>query len=112
MDTQEAKLALQVGAAVRVCRTKLGWSQAALAERLDSSVEYVSLIERGQRMPSLGMLVRLAQSLGVSAGGLLGEEKPTPDSLRALANAVPEAARPAVVGMLQGVIAAYKRKRR
>jgi transcriptional regulator with XRE-family HTH domain len=108
----EAKLAHRIGTAVRACRTKLGWSQAVLAERLDSSVEYVSLMERGQRLPSVGMLVRLAQILGVSAGSLLGEEKAVPDQLRVLVDAIPEAARPAVLGMLQGVVQAYRRKRR
>ena len=112
MDNVEAKLAHRIGTAVRACRTKLGWSQAVLAERLDSSVEYVSLMERGQRLPSVVMLVRLAQILGVSAGSLLGEEKAVPDQLRVLVDAIPEAARPAVLGMLQGVVQAYRRKRR
>jgi len=112
MDNLEAKLAHRIGTAVRACRTKHGWSQAVLAERLDSSVEYISLMERGQRLPSVGMLVRLAQILGVSAGSLLGEEKAVPDQLRVLVDAVPEAARPAVLGMLQGVVQAYRRKRR
>jgi transcriptional regulator with XRE-family HTH domain len=112
MDSLEAKLAVRIGAAVRTCRTKLGWSQAVLAERVDASVEYVSFIERGQRLPSVGTLVRLAHVLGVSAGSLLGEEKAAPDQLQALVSAVPEAARPAVIGMLQGVVQAYRRKRR
>jgi hypothetical protein len=42
----------------------------------------------------------------------LGEEKAVPDHLHALVAAVPEAARPAVLGMLQGVVQAYRRKRR
>jgi transcriptional regulator with XRE-family HTH domain len=84
-----------------------------LAERLDSSVEYVSLIERGERLPSLGTLARAAQILGVTIGSLLGEEKIAPDrdQVLALARAVPEAARPAVMGMLRGVIQAYRKKR-
>ena len=112
MDNLEAKLAHRIGTAVRACRTKHGWSQAVLAERLDTSVEYVSLIERGQRLPSLGMLVRLAQILGVSAGSLLGEEKPEPDQLQVLVGSVPEVARPAVIAMIRGVIQAHRRKRR
>ncbi|HEY2406941.1 MAG TPA: helix-turn-helix transcriptional regulator [Polyangiaceae bacterium] len=107
----EAKLAASLGAAVRACRTEHGWSQAVLAERLESSVEYVSLLERGQRLPSVGTLVRLAQLFGVSAGALLGEKRP-PDQMLTLINAVPDAARPAVIGMLQGVVQAYRRKRR
>ena len=112
MDSLEAKLAVRIGAAVRACRAKLGWSQAILAERVDASIEYISFIERGKRLPSVGTLVRLAHVLGVSAGSLLGEEKAAPDQLQALVSAVPEAARPAVLGMLQGVVQAYCRKRR
>ncbi|MDF3067095.1 MAG: Helix-turn-helix domain [Polyangiaceae bacterium] len=53
MDNLDAKLAHRIGVAVRACRTKLGWSQALLAERLDTSVEHVSYIERGKRLPSV-----------------------------------------------------------
>lgn len=112
MDNLEAKLALRIGAAVRACRTKLGWSQAVLAERLDTSVEHVSYIERGMRLPSVGTLVRLANVLGVSAASLLGEEKAAPDPIVALVGSIPDAARPAVIGMLTGVVQAYRRKRR
>jgi hypothetical protein len=88
-----------------------GWSphrdQVRPIGRLDASVEYMSFLERGQRLPA-----RLAQVLGVGASTLLGEDKASPDQLLALASSIPDAARPAVIGMLQGVIQAYRKKRR
>ena len=113
MDKIEAAAALRIGKAVRAARAKLGWSQAFLAERVDSSVEFVSLLERGERLPSIGMLLKLARSLGVTGGMLLGDEAlPNPDrgDELALLLAVPEAARLAVEGMLKGVAEAYRRK--
>jgi transcriptional regulator with XRE-family HTH domain len=114
MDDVEAKLAARIGSAVRGCRKKVAWSQAVLAERLESSVEYVSLIERGERLPSLGTLARLAHILGVTTASLLAEEKAAPerDQVLVLARAVPEPARVAVIGMLEGVIQAYRKKKR
>jgi transcriptional regulator with XRE-family HTH domain len=110
MDRLEAELAQRIGRTVKNARTGLEWSQATLAERMNASVEFVSLIERGERLPALGTLVRLAKVLGVSAGSLLGEEKVAveKDVLIALARAVPESAKPVVIGMLRGVIQAQR----
>lgn len=112
MDELERKVAARIGDAVRTCRKKVGWSQAVLAEQVDTSIEYVSLLERGERLPSVGTLMRLAHLFGVKPGALLGDEAPTPerDPAQALLRVIPEPARPAVLGMLRGVIEAYRRK--
>lgn len=115
MDRLETDLAKRLGKKVREHRTALGWSQATLAERVDVTMEYVSLMERGERLPALGMLVRLARVLRVPPGQLLGDDgalEPNSDPLLALAQGVPEAARPAVIGMLKGVILAYSKARK
>lgn len=46
-------------------------SQEALAAKAGLSVSYISMLERGQRSPSLGTLEALAGALGVSPVGLL-----------------------------------------
>jgi putative transcriptional regulator len=46
-------------------RARLGWSQAALAERLGVSRQTVISIERGRFDPSLPLAFRLAAVFGV-----------------------------------------------
>jgi transcriptional regulator with XRE-family HTH domain len=113
MDDLERKLAARVGQAMKAHRTRLRLSQATLAESLDSSVEYVSLIERGERLPALGTLVRIADALGVAPGALLGDASTAErDPIATLARSVPEGAKKAVVGMLRGVVREYAKPRR
>jgi putative transcriptional regulator len=115
MDSFETKLAAAIGGNVRTLRTKRGWSQAVLAEHLDASVEFISLIERGERLPSLPTATRLARLLGTTTSQLLGEERlllAERDLLQSLAADVPDAARTAVAGMLRGVIGEFRKNKK
>lgn len=55
-------------------REDAGLSQSALARRIGSSQSAVSQIEAGERSPSYGMLVQLAEALGVSVAYMVGGE--------------------------------------
>lgn len=44
-----------------------------LAEKLALSENYICLIEKGKRTPSLKTIARIAEVLGVSAGSLINE---------------------------------------
>jgi transcriptional regulator with XRE-family HTH domain len=57
----------KLGEKVRALRHERGLTQEALAETLDLSVAYVSLIERGGRNPPYTTVVAIAHALGVSA---------------------------------------------
>ncbi|GAA2910600.1 transcriptional regulator with XRE-family HTH domain [Microbacterium keratanolyticum] len=59
------------GARVRELRTERGWSQEGFAHRAELDRTYVSGIERGTRNPTLDIIYRLAQALGVPAADLL-----------------------------------------
>ena len=61
------------GKIVRRHRQSRGLSQEQLAD--DSSLHrtYVSLLERGQRNPSLQVIMALAEALGVTASQLVAE---------------------------------------
>jgi transcriptional regulator with XRE-family HTH domain len=48
-------------------------SQEALASQADLHRNYVGLLERGQRMPSLLVIQRLAKALGTSMADVVGE---------------------------------------
>ena len=101
----EKRLASRLGKAVRRLRQARGWSQAELAERADISTDYVGLLERGLRLPALGMLVQLSEIFGVSADEILGRNM-APDAwvleANGLVGQVPQRLRAAVLGMLRG----------
>ena len=64
----------QIGERIRRLRLLRGWSQAALAEAADLTVEGVSRIERGARAPRVSTLRAIAGALTVPISALLGEE--------------------------------------
>lgn len=57
---------------LRERREAMGWSQRQLAEKAMCSQQAVASYEKGERMPSGDVLVRLARFLGVSSAYLLG----------------------------------------
>ncbi|MGM9640595.1 MAG: helix-turn-helix domain-containing protein [Faecousia sp.] len=55
-------------------RLSFGWSQVELARRLQVSKQAVSNWENDNIQPSIDMLIRLADTFGVSTDFLLGRE--------------------------------------
>jgi len=51
------------GRVLREVRLKRGLSQRALAERCESNIPYISELERGLKVPTLTMILRLAVAL-------------------------------------------------
>jgi transcriptional regulator with XRE-family HTH domain len=66
-----SQLVNSFGITVRQLREQHSWSQEALAERADLSRSYVGELERGQAIPSLLTLHKLAQALDLSLANLL-----------------------------------------
>ena len=62
---------LALGKRVRELREKRGFSQEAFADLCGLHRTAMSLIERGQRTPSLRTLVTLSQGFGISLSELL-----------------------------------------
>ena len=56
----------KLGERVRAARQQRGLTQQSLAESLDLSVAYVSLIERGGRNPPYTTVIAIARARGVS----------------------------------------------
>lgn len=67
----ERELALRAGAAIRAIREKSGLSMREVATRAGISQPFLSQIERGQSMPSMITVYRLAETLAVTPGDLL-----------------------------------------
>jgi transcriptional regulator with XRE-family HTH domain len=61
------------GEIVRSRREAAGLSQQALAEQAGLHRNYVSLVERGQRTPTILVLKRLAEALGTTMVSLISE---------------------------------------
>lgn len=70
MRKRRKKLA-DVGVTLREFRHKAGLSQDALADRMDISTPYISMLESGKRYPSIEMLIRIAIALEVRPGAIL-----------------------------------------
>jgi transcriptional regulator with XRE-family HTH domain len=66
------ELAKSIGSAARQARAALELTQEDAAERIEVSVEFYARIERGNSLPSVPTLARIAGVLGVSADALLG----------------------------------------
>ncbi|MCK6530604.1 helix-turn-helix domain-containing protein [Myxococcota bacterium] len=58
---------------VREARLRAGLSQEALAELAGLHRTYISLLERGQRSPSVEVVSVLAAALGTSASALISQ---------------------------------------
>jgi transcriptional regulator with XRE-family HTH domain len=59
------------GAVIRQLRSEREWSQERLAESSGLTTTYVGQIERGVRIPSLTVVLKLARGLSVSPSALL-----------------------------------------
>jgi transcriptional regulator with XRE-family HTH domain len=59
---------MNVGKAIKMCRSRRGLSQEKLAQRAECSVSYLSLLENNQRDPTLSTLKKIAIALNVPIG--------------------------------------------
>jgi transcriptional regulator with XRE-family HTH domain len=66
--TKEAEM---LGERVRELRDKARMTQEKLAQAADLTTSFVSTVERGQKMPSLNTILKLARGLRIDAGELL-----------------------------------------
>lgn len=69
---EQARLRHELAEAVRLRREELGWSQHQLAERAEMSQPSIARFEAGGTTPTLLLLQRLAQALGLSLTVNLG----------------------------------------
>lgn len=61
---------MDVGHAIRLCRTQRGTSQSELAELAHCSASYLSMLENNKRDPTVSTLTRIAKALRVPVGAL------------------------------------------
>lgn len=75
MNLRTKELSNRIASRVRSLRLERGWSQPELARRASLSNAMVSMVERGERTPSLDALASLAASLEVDAAELLASDE-------------------------------------
>lgn len=63
-----------LGQKIREARLKKGYTQQALAVKADMGVAYLSQIERGVKMPSMNIFIRIIETLDISADYVLRDE--------------------------------------
>lgn len=56
-------------------RKELGISQAELAEKIDTSPNYISKIEAEKQFPSVQMIEKIAESLGIDSVDLFSTKR-------------------------------------
>ncbi|NBI66611.1 XRE family transcriptional regulator [Pseudoflavonifractor sp. 60] len=87
----------EIGKNIKLYRIQRNMKQAALAERIDVSTQYISHIECGSTSVGLKTLVKIAAALSVSVDMLLGTNLPiqadnsiAPELTSLLQDAAPE----------------------
>src|SRR5690348_879918 len=79
MDSHLKSATLRLAASLRTLREEKGLTIGALAKQTRLSKSTISTIEAGTANPSLEVLWRLTQALGVPLGALLGAEQQRPE---------------------------------
>lgn len=67
----------EIGRRIREARLKKGFTQQALAEAAGIGEMYISQIERGVKMPSLNLFVKIISALDISSDFVLRDTLPT-----------------------------------
>lgn len=67
----DIKEPVHVGVRIKKARNTLGMTQKNMADRLGVSLNYLSMLERGDRSPSLNIIKKISVMSGVSAGWIL-----------------------------------------
>lgn len=99
-------LAKRIGSRIRARREARGLSQSKLAELVELSPNYIGMIERGEKTPTLGKLVAVAEVLGTKPGVLLGDDAPADDwvdEIVTVASTVPQKLRPVTLSVLRAL---------
>jgi len=67
---------------MRNYRIAQGFTQAYLAEKVETSTHYIGMIENKCKFPSPEMIERIAVALGIDTPDLFKTEKKTPEAIK------------------------------
>ena len=89
---------------LKAYRHTLGWSQAKLAEKVNTNTHYIGMIEVGKQFPSPEMIEKLADALGIESPQLFSNEIVPSDSTKQFRKAMLEDITGLVNRFLEGKI--------
>jgi transcriptional regulator with XRE-family HTH domain len=75
---------------IRKYRHARGWSQAKLAERVDTSAHYIGMLETKTKYPSPEMVERLAAALNIDSTDLFRSDLDPDETIKSLQKAILE----------------------
>jgi Predicted transcriptional regulators len=64
---------VNIGNKISQLRKDKNWSQSDLAKRLEASREIIGKYERGENLPSIEMVAKMAKEFGVTVDFLIGD---------------------------------------
>ena len=64
-DEAAARIGKELGMAIRIMRTNMGYTMHEMANECDTSLSYYKLVEDGARVPSISIINRAFSFLGV-----------------------------------------------
>ena len=67
---------------MKAYRNARGYTQAKLAEKVDTSTHYIGMIETQNKFPSPEMIERIAAALGIDTIDLFSTDKKTPEAIK------------------------------
>lgn len=73
-----ARMTMTDGNAIRLHRELAGWNLGELAERIRTSRNYLTKVERGHAQASPALLKRIADELGIATRDIVKVNTPTP----------------------------------
>jgi XRE family transcriptional regulator, regulator of sulfur utilization len=83
VTTSDPVVAQAFGAAVRAARMDAGVAQEELAHKAGVERSHLGKIERGEHMPTLGLVLKVARALNIGADDLVRETMASlPDEYR------------------------------
>jgi transcriptional regulator with XRE-family HTH domain len=64
---------LNISTKISLLRKEKNWSQSELAQIIEASREIIGKYERGENLPSIEMVAKMAKAFGVTVDYLIGE---------------------------------------
>ena len=81
INKDRLKKSAYIAKKIKTLRKSVGWSQSELARQAGITSSAINLIEKGDRIPSLIVSRKIAESLNISVAELTGDELPSSTEL-------------------------------
>jgi len=98
-----------LAANMRKYRTAQGFTQAYLAEKVDTSTHYIGMIEKSNKFPSPEMIERIAAALGIDTLDLFTADKKMAGAMKNFCKATIKDVKSQIGRFLDGKLADFEK---